>query len=275
MEESSVDSSKSTLTLIAKIIGIIAIISSIFGVSYQKGMIVRMQLGNLNGNYDVREVINSAIFGYLELYDKASEISFFYLVSANWEVSIAFLVIGLSIPYLYKRRHNLDEFRENTKLRVRTIVNKVADSYIWSPLVCATIGFFANLAISIISYSLLILSGILLLPALIGYILGANKVDTIMDNPPCNDITNEVLEKKYLRQCTQLKINGETITGNILLENNEAYFLHLNNSFLYLKKDGKICISSKFQLTEDIDDVEKFEFEKDKTDDLCNTIETN
>ena len=58
MDESSSDAPRSTLTRIAKIIGLIAIVSSIFGVSYQKGMIIKMQMGNLSGNYDVREVIN-------------------------------------------------------------------------------------------------------------------------------------------------------------------------------------------------------------------------
>ena len=117
------------------------------------------------------------------------------------------------------------------------------------------------------------LTGLLLLPALIGYLLGGSKVDTVMDNPPCAHTTEESIEQKYIRQCTQLKMNGETVMGDILLETSDAYFLHLNKSFLYLKKDGNVCISSKFELTENIKDIKSFKFEKDQTDDLCNAIE--
>lgn len=42
-----------------KIIGLFAIFSGIYGVSYQKGMIIGMGVGNINGNYDVREIFNS------------------------------------------------------------------------------------------------------------------------------------------------------------------------------------------------------------------------
>lgn len=135
------------------------------------------------------------------------------------------------------------------------------------------IGFFANLVLSLISYTVLMLTGLLLLPALIGYLLGGGKIDTIMDNPPCKAITEGISEHKYIRQCTQLKMNGETVMGDILLETNDAYFLHLNKSFLYIKKDGKVCISSKFEFTEEIKDIESFEFERDQTDHLCNEIE--
>ena len=197
MVESSSDNPKSTLTRIAKVIGLIAVVSSIFGVSYQKGMIIKMQLGNLSGNYDVREVINSAIFGYLEFFDKASKIQIIDFMSTNWGVSIAFLIIGFFVPFLYKRRHNLDELRESIKLRVRDIIDRIAGSYIWSPLAGAAIGLVANLALSIISYTAFMLTGLLLLPALIGYLLGGSKVDTVMDNPPCAHITEESIEQKY------------------------------------------------------------------------------
>jgi hypothetical protein len=50
MDESSADAPKSTLNRIVKVIELIAIISGIFVTSYQKGMIVKMQLGNLSGS---------------------------------------------------------------------------------------------------------------------------------------------------------------------------------------------------------------------------------
>ena len=274
MDESSADTPKSILNRIAKIIGLIAIISGIFGVSYQKGMIVKMQLGNLNGNYDVREIINSAIFGYLELFDKVSKIHVFDLMSANWGISIVFLLIGLFVPFLYSKRHNLDGYRESTKQRVRDIIDRVASSYIWSPLVGAVIGFFANLVLSVFFYSMFMLTGVLLLPALLGYLLGASKIDSVMDKPPCTFVTDETLEKKFIRQCTHLKINGIIVKGDILLENSDAYFLHLNESFFYIKKDGKVCISSKFKLREEVKDVKKFEFQKDQSDRFCNETDT-
>ena len=263
------EESKSTSTRIAKIFGLIAILSGIFGVSFQKGMIIKMELGNLNGNYDVREIFNSAVFGYIEFFEKLSQVKIIELMSANWWVSIAFLVVGFFVPILYKHRYNIDEYRENIKEKIKAVLEKIAGSYIWSPLVAGILGVFANFLMAFMSYSLLFLSGVLLLPALLGYIVGGSKIDSIMDKPPCVAISKESSEQKYIRQCTHLRINGIEIRGDILLENSDAYFIHLNESFLYIRKDGSVCASSKFKLSEDIENKEIFEFEKNQTDKLC------
>ena len=265
------EESKSTLTQITKILGLTAIITGIFGVSYQKGMIIQMELGNLNGNYDVREIFNSAIFGYLDFFEKVSKIKILDLMSANWWISAFFVVIGFLLPFLYHNRNNIDEYRDKAKEHIRATLKKIIGSYIWSPLVLATFGVFVNFVAALISYSFLMLFGIALLPALLGYVVGTSKIDSVMDKPPCVAISEEASEQKYVRQCTQVKINGIKIRGDILLENNDAYFLHLNESFLYVRKDGTVCASSKFKLSEEIENKETFEFEHSQVDSLCNS----
>lgn len=267
------DTRKSILTTIIKIIGLIAIVNTIFGVTFQKGMIIGMNFGNLSGNYDIREIFNSAAFGYLEIFNILSIQSIFELMSENWTISVLFLLFGLTIPFFYRQRHNWDENREKVKSRVKDTFDRVASSYIWSSLFGAILGIFVNFITAISYHLILLMLALLLLPAMLGYDLGMNKINSIMDNPPCVGPTDEMLNNmSHIRQCTHLRINGIEIKGDILLENNDAFFLHLMSSFLYYKKDGNVCISSKFKRSEDVENLEKFEFMKDQTDILCNTI---
>ena len=48
----------------------------------------------------------------------------------------------------------------------------------------------------------------------------------------------------------------------VLLENSEGYFLKRNDSFAFLKKNGRGCIYSKFLLKAELDDkkMESFDF---------------
>lgn len=71
------------LTTTTKVFAVITLVSGVYGVSYQKGMIMGMGMGNLNGNYDIREIFNSAVFGYIDLFSKAIEINVFDIALAN------------------------------------------------------------------------------------------------------------------------------------------------------------------------------------------------
>ena len=58
------------LTKTFQVIGLIAIMSGLFGVGYQKGIIISMNIGNLSGSYEIREIFNSAVLGYLHVFKK-------------------------------------------------------------------------------------------------------------------------------------------------------------------------------------------------------------
>jgi hypothetical protein len=266
------DDTKNIFNHATKIIGLITILSGIFGVSYQKGMIIAMNLGNLNGNYDVREIFNSAVLGYLEIFSRISEQDFFDLMAFNWIIVIPFLWIGIIIPLLNRNRDNLEQYRKNIKHRSKDFLKNVLKSYFWSPLIGAITGFFVNFVVAALSYTLLVILSLSLLPALIGYIVGERKIQAIMETPPCQEINSGRLNQEYIRQCTHLNINGVEIRGDILLENSDAYFLHLDSSFLYVQKDGKVCASSKYVRTNSIQHPLTFRFKKDQTDSICNSI---
>ena len=66
-----------------------------------------------------------------------------------------------------------------------------------------------------------------------------------------------------------LNINGKKIRGEITLETKDSYFVKLNESFLYITKDGKNCMYSKFVKRKDIDAENNFEFPDSQVDEIC------
>ena len=269
------DTPKSILTRIIKIIGIIAVVNSIIGVTFQKGMIMGMNFGNLSGNYDIREIFNSAAFSYFEFFNRLTIQSTFELMYEYLTIIVVFMLLGLAIPFFYRQRHNWDEKRENVKSYVKDIFNRVASSYIWSFLFGGFIGILVNFVTSLIYHLIPLMLALSLLPALLGYSLGVSKINSIMEKPTCQDSTVEMTNQSSIRNCTQLKINGTEILGNILLENSDAYFLHLNQTFLYIRKDGTVCASYKYPLPKDVKNSGEAGFNEDQIDSLCNTIEHN
>lgn len=257
------------LTTTTKVFAVITLVSGVYGVSYQKGMIMGMGMGNLNGNYDIREIFNSAVFGYIDLFSKAIEINVFDIALANWKVVIPFAIMGVFVPIIINFREKLKKYAEKTKNTIKSSPRYLAGSYFWAPLVGAAVGAVMNIVGAVLSLLVFFVLSILLLPALIGYISGEAKVQSIKGQLPCDQVSTEILKSKYIRQCTQLTIKGKKIMGEVLLENSEGYFMHLNKAFLYISKSKELCIYSKYEKSEVAEGQKDFQFESSQIDDIC------
>ena len=266
------DTPKSILTRILKIIGIIAIVNSIFGVTYQKGMIHGMNLGNLSGNYDIREIFNSAVFGYYDFFNSFQIKSIYEIMTENWIIPVIFMLFSLVIAFVYKQRHNWDKKRENVNSVVNDTFDRVASSYTLSILTGAIIGIFVNFVTAFNTHFILLMLLLSLLPATLGYYLGERNIRSIMKKPTCQDTTVDMTNQHSTRECIQFKINGTEILGNILLENSNAYFLHLTQSFLYISKDGKVCASYEYPLPKNVKILGEAGFNKHQIDRLCEVV---
>lgn len=257
---------------VIKFFGLITVISGVYGVSYQKGMIMAMNLGNLSGNYDVREIFNTATLGYVDIFLKIIRIDVIDLLVKNLYLVVVFAFIGLCCAFGYKKRDNIDRYVSSSKAQFKAFLTKIVGSYWLSTLCGAIIGIVSNFISIFIAYIFLFFSVILILPALVGYLTGFDKIQSIMENPACGDATEEMYEKPFFRQCTQIQTKNNQIQGEILLENHEAYFVYQNDSFLYLKKDKVTCMSSKFLATNIVQDKDDLKFPDNESDKLCQSI---
>lgn len=97
-------------------------------------------------------------------------------------------------------------------------------------------------------------------------------MDSLKEQKVCK-AANELKSKpKYIHQCTQITINGKMLMGYIVLENKDGYFVRRNDSFLYISKDGRNCLSSKFALRSSVKDFGKLSFDDEEIDAFCGVI---
>ncbi len=88
------------IKLIAIIFSFTTVFSSLYGLGYQKGLILEMGLGNLAGNYEINEIINSAISGYIHIFAKIARLSPLDIFLKN-QIVILFFSIGISLTAFF------------------------------------------------------------------------------------------------------------------------------------------------------------------------------
>jgi len=230
----------SLLTIIAKLIGLVAVIAGIFGVSYQKGMIMKMGFGNLNGNYDIREVFNSAVFGFFDIFDRVNDSGLFELLVFNWMIVVIFTILGVFIPVIYNSFESIKRATYSLGKKAKNSFDKILKSYWISPIIGMFLGVILNLLSFVFSYLFLLAFAIFISPALMGYVLGSSKIESIKGESRCVQITDDQINhKNYIDQCPKTVIGGYKFHGEVLLENATGYFIHLDDrAFFYLKFRG-------------------------------------
>lgn len=258
-----------TIEWFAKFIAVIAIVSAFFGVSFQKGMIMSMNLGNLSGNYEIREIFNSAILGFLFVFNKLLQPNIAALIKSAIPTICIVTVIGLVASFLFKHQSKLKRLEKFRSFSIESIVKAILGSYLYSALSGALIAILTLLGTIIFFYIVLIALGGLIMPSIFGYLLGNAYVENSMRNDVCVAIKKEMLEKEHLRQCTQITIKGKNVMGEVMLENKDAYFIRRNNAFLYITKDGENCIYSIFSKSSKVDKVKEFSFADNGIIDMC------
>ena len=255
-----------TLNLILKITGLTTLFTGVFGLGFQKGMLLSMGLGNLNGNYELREIFNSAIFGGLHVFSLLNELIVVNVWSEFWKyilwgVGICIVIGVVGAFFANFKPENIEKLKSKCNWIVIKIFNRETAkkilapswwSYLFYPIVLALTYSVVASVLFITRYLLLGVGAAILLFSLLGYVVGESYVKTRYEVDPCVSITKEILKNEIVRQCTQVVINNKKIMGEILLENSAGYFLKRNDSFVFLKKDGQGCIYSKFVLTDEL-----------------------
>ena len=267
----------SFVTSILKLIGLTTIIAGLYGLGYQKGMILTMNLGNLSGNYEIREIFNSAVLGYLHAFSTLQLEKYWPVVinsiTENKALLFVSIAIGLIPPLFNKYQTQVEIYLSKVSVTPKNVWAKVFKSFIWSPLVIVSGAYGLLLAILLSFYMAIIFTSVFVLPILLGYVTGEDYVEKAMEKPFCVPITEEMLKKDKLMQCTQVSIKGKTITAKIFLETSDAYFMRRNNAFIYATKNGSNCIYSIHANSSEAKDSDNFKFLDDEIKQFCD-IET-
>ena len=255
---------------LAKFFASITVLSGVLGVCYQKGMIANMQLGNMSGSYEVKEVFSSALSAYYSLFDtlfKSKSETFFdeHLIIY---FSLSYLALMFWI-YVFLNRMTVRSKIEKSKSYFRKL--KLKRSPVNYALVvaisslCAVIFKVFSMLFKIV---VLALFAILLIPSIIGYQLGKNDALKVAKKDVCFNQDKDIGTEKTLRQCTHLVINGKTLRGEILLQNSDGYFMRINNAFVFASKDGNTCIYSQDKRGP-VKVADNFKFENEQLDSFC------
>ncbi len=241
-----------------KLFALGALFTGVFGLGFQKGMISAMGLGNLNGNYELREVFNSAVFGLFHLFTLVKEpgdLDLFNSLSGLVLITLfSGCLLGLTAAAVSMA---VPDQLENVFSRLIKFTNWLVQPswhsiYIY-PIISALFAAIGALLVALFRYVMVGLAAFLLLAMLAGHIIGEAKINSELADDVCRDVDDELRKRDHLRQCTQIVINGRPIMGVVLLENQEGYFIKRNDAFAYIKKDGTGCIFSKFVLKAETD----------------------
>lgn len=263
-----------TLETFAKLLAILAVISGVFGVSFQKGMNMHMGLNNIMGSYDIYEVYNSAILGYLYMLTPFLKIGFWGILFTFAWLIVVFFLIGLAVALTYKFEKKLTQAKEYFQKVVRDTTTAAKGSIVKTTLLSTLAGIAVSIISAVTSVVFFFFLIAIVLPAVFGVQLGGAYVDKELKKPPCKPVSVESLKQAFVRQCTQITIGGKELSGEVVLENKEGYFLRLNNAFLFASKDGKRCVYSGYARSEEVKKVgiEKFTFENSQIESLCESI---
>ncbi|REL31300.1 hypothetical protein [Thalassotalea euphylliae] len=265
----------SLTTLYLKITGLTAIVSGLFGVGYQKGIILTMNLGNLSGNYEVREIFNSAVLGYLHAFSLFENLEYWptvlHKLSESYGLLVVLLCIGVIPPLMYRNSLKVKNYLSSISFSRHAIIEKTFSSLILSPIAIISGAYAAILSVLLACYMIPFLVSVFVFPTLVGYVLGENFVAKEMEQKFCVPITQEMKGRQKLRQCTQVSIRGKTITAKIFLETSDAYFMRRNSAFIYVTKNGSNCIYSIYANSEEAIKNDKFKFVDEDIKSFCDS----
>lgn len=245
-----------------------------FGVFVQKGMIEAMGLGNIQGEYSVDEIVNSAALGAAHVFVALLDIKFWEVflkdISVPIIISMMLFLLGVIVfwkdfsvfQFLKNHQINFDEIKYSKKLK-------------WcAPFIMGILafpGFFMMLVLFTLIVGLFCIL-VLIIP-IFGTMIGSHQISSKIDEDPCVGFEGESYKSERVRQCTHFSINGRQITGQILLQNKTGYFMKTNNAFLYFDNKGETCIYSKYDTKANVEvrsNNDKPLFLKSEIDTFCN-----
>jgi hypothetical protein len=254
----------------AKIFTSITVLSGVLGVCYQKGMIATMQLGNMAGSYDVKEIFSSALSAYLSLFEilfKAPGERFF-----DEKLIFVFSLSYFAIMYfIYLIKNRTDIIAKANTVKSYLLKFRLERSFKNYALILVISALFSALfkaLIILINVIVLAVFTVLLAPSIVGYQLGKRDALKAAAEDVCSKQIRDISPDEKLHQCTHLVVNGKILRGEILLQNSEGYYMRINNAYVYASRDGKTCVYSQDRKGP-IKADEGFRFENEQLEKFC------
>ena len=262
-------------SFLTKASAFITILSGIFGLCYQKGMISAMQFGNMQGSYDVKEILYSSLQAYYSFFENISKISAYKVFDRDLYFFVSISGISSIIFYsLYVNRENIRSYLQSWKIRFD---NHHRTNSLPNYLLVGFIGLVVGIAIKFVHaigmFLFIAIIALLLLPSALAYKLGAIDAEKAMKSEPCYELTDNGLAKldknAYVRQCTHLVINKKLLKGRIMLGTQNGYYLRINGAFVYVSHDGKSCVYSQDKIVSDIKSADSIFPSIEQLQDFC------
>jgi len=240
-----------SVSSLTKVSAFITILSGIFGLCYQKGLIFAMQFGNMQGSYDVKEILYSSLQAYYSFFENISDISAYSL----WDKDLYFFTsvsvfCCIALYFIFVNKNGIRKFLESAKERLGNHqYNNSIVNYFSVTVVGLVFGIFIKFVQTISIFLFIAIIAFLLLPSALSFELGRIDAKKAMEKDPCLKLTADqfqVLDKEsYVRQCTHVVINNKLLRGTVMLGTKDGYYLRINGAFVYISHDGKSCIYSK------------------------------
>lgn len=212
----------------------IGILSGIYGFAFQKGMVNEMGLDGFSVSYNIEDMY---YFAFLNALNRIEELTNNFYFSLIFSI---FILIVLSVFFVLYFSSKYDKSKE--KIKDKDKCKDENGNKIKIPT--AIIGtLLTSLFMFYIQYqfkALLFIFGILIFaPGIFGYESGREYMSEIKLKPLCG--TDEEKEK-----CIKITKNGIALTGEMILETNDAFFIRKKNYFLYITKIGENCVFSHY-----------------------------
>lgn len=209
----------------------IGILSGIYGFSFQKGIVDEMGLGGFGVSYNIEDMyyysfIDAAL--YVNNFDEKGAAKYALFISL-----ILFLILIIFFLCLF-----LIDKKTITRAEVRRERNK-SNNY-WVPIIVTLLlPAFMYLVQIKYKYVYVFFGFFIFVPGFYGYDSGQEYMKEVKSKELCS--TDERAEK-----CVQITKNGLVLTGEMILETNDAFFIRKKDYFLHISKIGANCAFSHY-----------------------------
>ena len=185
---------------LAKFFAWITVLSGVLGVCYQKGMIATMQLGNMSGSYDVKEVFSSALSAYYSLFDTLfnSKAEVFFDEHLIIYFSLSYLALMFWI-YVFLNKTAISSKIEKSKSYLQKLkLERSPVNYALIVAISSLLAIVFKVFSMLFKIVVLALFAILLVPSIIGYQLGKNDALKVAKKDVCFKQDKDIGTEKTL-----------------------------------------------------------------------------
>lgn len=228
----------------AKISAIAAFVSTIIGVAFQKGMLEGMGFGNLSGNYQIEEIISSAIRVYLMIANSVTELSSWKMLLSNIYILVLFIVMGPILWFAHNKAGQIENFRSSAKNYAGKKLRSIGASGRSTTIISTLVGMVMWGATGLFKFVIIFAFAVAFLPIYMSYSFGQKFINGMISNEPCAQMKKETLNADIVRQCAHLTIKGHEVTGRLILERPDAFIFQTNGAFIFISKSGDHCLYS-------------------------------